>query len=86
MKPSTRRARNIWGSVCASAMPRNAAPWKYWVATKNRLGSRRPAIRPQNGAVATVASGEMPRIQPVHRSVATVSHVDTRWIWNGRLT
>ena len=33
MKPSTRRARNISGSVRATAMPTNAAPWKYCVAT-----------------------------------------------------
>ena len=86
MKPSTSRARNISGSVRATAMPRKAAPWKYCVATKKPLGSRRPAMRPQNGAVATVASGEMPRIQPVHLSVETASHVETRWMWNGRLT
>jgi hypothetical protein len=33
-----------------------------------------------------VASGEIPRIQPVHRSVAVASQVEMRWTWNGRLT
>ncbi len=46
----------------------------------------RSARRPQAGAVATVASGEIPRIQPVHRRVATGSAVLMDWMWNGRLT
>ena len=46
----------------------------------------RSAKRPQKGAVATVTSGAMPRIQPVQRSVATGSTVLIAWMWKGRLT
>jgi hypothetical protein len=40
----------------------------------------RSAHRPHSGAVATVASGVMPMIQPVHVSVAAASHVEMRWM------
>src|SRR3989338_8256818 len=43
-------------------------------------------MRPQRGAVTTVTSGEIPRIHPVHRSVAVASSVVIVWMWNGRLT
>jgi hypothetical protein len=36
--------------------------------------------------VATVTSGETPRIQPVQRSVAPGSAVLMAWMWKGRLT
>ena len=67
-------------------MPKKPTPWSASTATYTVLGSPRAANLPQNGAVATVTSDEMPRIQPVQRSVDTGSVVLRRWMWKGRLT
>ncbi len=86
MRPSSMRATSIWGSVRASAMPRKPSPWKACTAMKPRLGSMCSPSRPEIGAVMTVISGLIPRIQPVQRSVDAGSRVDIFWMWKGRLT
>ena len=86
ISPTTRRDTKISGSVRAMAMAKNAPPCRYWMTSKAVLGFPRPPIRPSRGAVTTVASGEMPRIQPVQRRVVTGSSVEISWMWKGRLT
>ena len=80
MSPSKARAKNISGRVRASAMNRKPSPWSPWTRTKPCLGSRPCTSRPEIGAVTIVISGLIPRIQPVHRSVAVASNGDMAWM------
>jgi hypothetical protein len=80
ISPRSTRAISISGRVRASAIPRKPSPWKACTAMNPRLGSMRSPTRPEIGAVTTVMSGLMPRIQPVQRSVAVASSVDIFWM------